>query len=989
MAHSPSDILELTRAAFRQEAEDLLSELDTALLQLEGSPTDGDSLNRAFRAMHTLKGSGATAGFVEVSTVVHDVENIFNGARDGRLTITSPIIDLVLKVGDVVRRMLAASRAENARLLDEGMTLVAELEGLVGPASVPPAPRVPSLTGPALDPRRSASAAEEPDLWAIHFAPDARIFHSGNDPLALLRELLALGCGLVRASTDKLFAEADPDPELCYLSWDIQLAAAVSRDEVREVFLFVEDESDLRIERVPVGQAWVLPADAYFEPSTAKDFREEAIEDIAELEAHTLGLEELPFDRERLAGLKRTLHNLKGVSGLMLGDMRRQAPARHPLRAMSELCHAAETYLVDFGDDPSGASSEETSEVLLETVDWLKSLVHAFDDGGDEWPAELLVKLGAASRALPQALPQAPAQRSMLASILSQCQDVMRSIEARRLPDALPSVLDWQMLTRALSTLTKATAFEGAAKTSAQLQAVVALCEAGARGELETSWEEFRDRYRAALSGLDAQATARAPSIAPPRSPSLAPSHTPSTSPSGRPHGRTITLRPSRPPTERPRQAGPQGPAAAAAAQPRSVRIEQAKLDVLMGAIGELLVAKNALPVLVSRVRSSDRQVSKEINETVARIAHIADDLQNAMRQIRMMPIRAAFQRFPRMIRDLARSESKQVQLIISGDDTELDKTVLEQIGDPLVHLVRNAVDHGIELPGQRLAVGKPEQGTVALEVLKEGSNVIIRISDDGRGMDPKRLRAKALEKGLFSDVELAAMSDQAALELIFLPGFSTAEKVTDVSGRGVGMDVVQSNIRQLHGTIALSSELGKGSVMSIKLPSSLMVSKGMLIECGTEQYVLPIEGVREMVKLRREQVRHFRGMAMTSIRGAICPIFSLARLLGLEAESADGTLMTAEESNAVIVSTRSGDLAVLVDRLVAEIDVIVKPLSAGLDKLTMFQGATILGDGSVALILDVGSLDTLVGHGQRALAARALAAADEAARTQPVARAR
>jgi len=217
------------------------------------------------------------------------------------------------------------------------------------------------------------------------------------------------------------------------------------------------------------------------------------------------------------------------------------------------------------------------------------------------------------------------------------------------------------------------------------------------------------------------------------------------------------------------------------------------------------------------------------------------------------------------------------------------------------------------------------------------------------------------------SQAQADALSDQQALELIMLPGFSTAEKVTSISGRGVGMDVVQSNVRQLRGTIGIASEVGRGSVISIKLPSNLMVSKGILVECSTEQYVLPIEGIREMVKIRRDVIRQFRHVAMANIRGSVCPLFSLAELLGLKARSDGGELFQDEEASAALISTRQGDIAVVVDRLVAEIDVIAKPLQEGLDKSLVFQGATILGDGRVALILDPGQLDALVPKGDNA----------------------
>ena len=942
MASSPSHVLELTRSAFRQEAEELLAELDTALLQLEAAPTELDSINRAFRAMHTLKGSGATAGFGEISALVHDVEDIFNGARAGRVRITSAIIDLVLKVGDIVRRLLAAPAGQGPQLLDEGMVFVRELKALVPTAGAPAAVKPAVATAPPVTP---VDLEANVGLWSIHFAPTARIFHTGSDPVMLLRELLSLGHGVVRASTARLCGETAIDPTLCYLSWDVQLATSEPREKLKDVFVFVEDVATVRIEPVASGQCWVLRAEAYFEAAIMQEFRDEAAEDIAEIEAHLLALEERAEDSDHLDGLRRSLHNLKGLSQLLLSDVKRPPPRRHPLRAVSELCHVAESFLQARGPG-RGALDDETADVLLQTVDWLKDLVDACDEGREAWPGELLtllgaVESGAAASILPSDLLASAlrgGQRPMIRAVVAQCEDVLRAIEAGREPGAPPSPDAWITLGRVLGTLEKTAAFEGATGVSSQLQALVSACHSAPQAPPE--WGSFRERYRSVVNGFDAGPAIVVPSI--------------------RPRGRTISIRPSRPAVA---SLGPKAAdAKAALTAPRSIRVDQDKLDVLMGAIGELLVAKNALPVLVARVRSSDNQVGKEIKATVDAIAHIADDLQNAMRQIRMMPIKSVFQRFPRMIRDLSRSENKSVQLIISGDETELDKTVLEQIADPLVHLVRNAVDHGIELPADRLAQGKPEMGTIGLEVLKEGSNVVIRISDDGRGMSPQRLRAKAVEKGLLSEADAAALPDRRALDLIFLPGFSTAETVTDLSGRGVGMDVVQSNIRALHGTIAITSEMGRGSSMSITLPSSLMISKGVLVECASEQYVLPIESIREMVKLQGEQIRRFRGVAMTNIRGAICPVFSLGRLLGLEATGGDDFVMTDGVARAAIVATQSGDIAVVVDRLVAEIDVIVKPLSRGLDKLVLFQGATILGDGSVALILDVRKLDALAG---------------------------
>jgi two-component system chemotaxis sensor kinase CheA len=966
MAFSPSNILGLTRAAFRQEAEDLLVELDASLLSLESTPTDAELLNRVFRAMHTLKGSGATAGFKEVSTILHDVETVFNDAREGRCAITSPIVDCVLKISDVVRRMMLAPDAAASSFLAEGMASAEELGRLVRPAGAPMAV-APAAAGLVPDEPSSDAGA----IWHVSFAPSRGIFHSGNDPLSMLREVLGLGHGKVRVRTSELLAERELDPEQCFLSWDLQVATSEPRERIQEVFAFVEDEATISIEKVAAKEAWVLPPGAYFDDPTIKDFREECEEDVADIEAHVIALEDTPADGDRLDALRRSLHSLKGLTRLLLSQAKRLPPRRHPLRAASELTHAAESFLDSGRARGVSTLDAETAQTLLESVDWLKRLLRDFDAPRDEtWPVELLGRLlGPESAAAPSLTPVAMSSarpRSMVLSVADQCDEVVGALARERSAEAVMSPGERKMLTRALRTLGQAATYEGIPALSPRVEVLLALC-GDQPAESETSWGAFRVEYEslgAILGGVRAAAR-----------------------PSARPTGRTISIRPSKPPgAERTSVAVPANVGAPAGATgatgatgamgatgagaPRSVRVDQTKLDRLMRAIGELLVAKNALPLLAKRVDTDRHAVGKEIKETGDRIAHIADDLQDTMRQIRMMPIKSVFQRFPRMIRDLARSENKQVQLILSGEETELDKTVLEQIGDPLVHLVRNALDHGIESPEERVAAGKPEMGTIGLEMSMEGSHIVIRCSDDGRGMDPSRLRRLVVEKGLRTEAEAAALSDARALELVFLPGFSTAAKVTSLSGRGVGMDVVQSNVRQLRGTIGIQSVLGEGSTISIRLPSSLMVSKGILFECEREQYVMPIESIREMVKLRREDVRTVRDISLANVRGTILPVFSLAVLLGLRGADAGGALGEVEEVSAAIVATRRGDIAVVVDRLVAEIDVIVKPLREGLDQMLVFQGATILGDGRVALILDPAQLDALIGVEPRARSA-------------------
>ncbi len=938
MAITPSQILELTRAAFRQEADELLSELDTTLLQLEASPMDAALVNRAFRAIHTLKGSGATAGFDAVSGVLHGVEDALNEAREGRLAMNGEIVDIVLKVTDVVRRLLQGSGSD-AALLEEGHASVRALaahlpaSGKVG--STPAAPA--ALAAPAKETTERGGS-----VHAVRFAPHRTIFHFGNDPLVMLRELAGLGAIVVRARVDALPALPELDPELCYLAFEAQVGTSRPEAQLREVFAFVEDDADVRITRTVAEHAWVLPPIAYFDPEAVADFVEEGEENIAALEAEVLALEENPSETQRVEVVFRALHNLKGQAGLLLSEMRLAPPVGYPLVAFRDLCHGVE----GFAELHRGTARKELDEagiqLLLQAVDSLKSLLADFLEArvAGDGAQRLLARLAQRGATVPP--PEAGAHATMLGSVAAQCRGLVSSIlrPGERVEGL--SATEVKSIYRALQTLGRAASYDSKPVVRERADEMLSTCrDLQAREDGARTLSVLVPQYRGLEEAL-AQSSERSAARSSP------------------PKARTISIRPSSPP-----KVSERAPAAdvGAAAGGRSVRVDQHKLDRLMRAVGELLVARNSLPTFSKRLEAERSSVFRDVKDVGERISHIADDLQDSVMAIRMMPIRTMFQRFPRMIRDLARSEEKQVQLIISGEETELDKTVIEQLADPLVHLVRNAVDHGLEPPHERVAAGKPELGTVGLKVSQEGSFVVIEISDDGRGMRVEKLRDKAVEKGLLTRAAADALSREATFELVFLPGFSTAASVTSISGRGVGMDVVRNNVRQLHGTIAIESVVGGGSTFTVKLPASLMVSKAILVESSGDQFLFPIESVREMVKLDASEIHGIAAQRFIHIRGSVCPIVALSTILGQQERAATGG-----EQSAAIVRTRLGDVALIVDRLVAEIDVIVKPLSEGLDRLRMFQGASILGDGQVALVMDPSQLGAVA---QAALSAR------------------
>ena len=381
---------------------------------------------------------------------------------------------------------------------------------------------------------------------------------------------------------------------------------------------------------------------------------------------------------------------------------------------------------------------------------------------------------------------------------------------------------------------------------------------------------------------------------------------------------------------------------------PSTIRIDQNKLDRLIRIVGELLVARGAFPLLVQKLNdgASGMGVVKELKEAGSNVSRIADELQSSVMSIRMLPVKTVFQKFPRLVRDLARSLGKEVRLVIEGEGIEMDKTILEQIGDPLVHVIRNAVDHGLEPPEERRTKGKEGAGLLTLRAVREAAGVTIEVTDDGRGLDAEALKRKAFEKGLITAEAAAGMGEQAAFQLVFLPGFTTAAKVTDVSGRGVGMDVVRSNVSNLQGTIEIRSKLGQGATFLIKLPTSLMISKGILLEAGGQEYILPLGNIRDMVKLPPEEAHACRGLALAQVRGTIYSIFGLADILGLPP-------VKTPELSVAIVESGTVKYGLVVDKFLTEVEVLVKPLTNGLEQCREFQGAAIMGDGRVVLVLN------------------------------------
>jgi len=644
---SHDQTLDKYKQAFQEEAREVLVELESALLELSEHRTDKELVGRVFRALHTIKGSGAMFGFDELAAFAHQLETAFDEVRAARLEVTSELLDVALAAQDQIRAMLeeAAGGAPAERTVAAG--ILAKLHKLTGLAESPPAGEAAPVRQPA------AAATGAVSTWKIHFCPGSELLRNGANPMLLLGELAQLGDLRAAASQAAVPRLEELDPERCYISWDMLLTTAAGREAIRDVFIFVEDCSELRIEPqvVPAPGTEVQPPKA---------------------------------SQERRTTFGRRAY-----------------------------------------DSPDNASS---------------------------------------------------------------------------------------------------------------------------------------------------------------------------------------------------------------------IRVPAARLDQFVNLVGELVTVQARLGAVAARRDDPEvTAVSEEIERLTAALR------ENSM-SIRMLPIRATFERFRRLVHDLTRDLHKDVELVIEGGDTELDKTVIEQLNDPLMHLIRNSMDHGIEPSADRIAAGKPATATLCLSAKHSGANVLVEVWDDGAGINAEAVRARAVEKGLVAGD--AQLTESEILSLILAPGFSTAKQVSDVSGRGVGMDVVKRNVEALRGTIEIASKPGAGTKVTLRLPLTMAIIDGLLVRIGKSYFVMPLANTLECVELTRQDVEKANGKHLADIRGELVPYIRLREYFNVHAERP-------EREQIMLTETEEGRYGFVVDQVLGDHQTVIKNLGRHYRHVQVISGATILGDGSVALILD------------------------------------
>ncbi len=384
----------------------------------------------------------------------------------------------------------------------------------------------------------------------------------------------------------------------------------------------------------------------------------------------------------------------------------------------------------------------------------------------------------------------------------------------------------------------------------------------------------------------------------------------------------------------------------------RSVRVDIDKLDTLMNLVSELIIAKNGLVSINNSSGDGAASGRQNFNEQIEYLERVTTSLHESVMNVRMVPIETVVNRFPRMIRDLSKKLDKKMELYMTGEETELDRTVIDEIGDPLMHLLRNSADHGLEHADLRAQRGKPEVGTIFLNAYQDGNNVVIEVGDDGNGIDVEKVRRKAIEKGTITSEQAEVMTDKDIIDLLFRPSFSTAEKISDVSGRGVGLDVVKSKIEALGGTVEVKTKLGEGSTFIVRLPLTLAIIQALMVKLGDEQYAISLGSIETLEDITKDDIKFVNSKEVIHLRDKVIPIIRLGELLDVKSSSEDNENMT-------VVIVRKGDkmAGMVVDSLIGQMEIVIKSLGSYINVNKMISGATILGDGDIALIIDVNTL--------------------------------
>jgi two-component system chemotaxis sensor kinase CheA len=969
------------RETFFAEAAEHLASIEEGILKLDLGGQCLPVLDTIFRCAHSIKGGAGTFDLVDVVRFTHELESLLDMLRTGAIEVSPAVVELLLQANDMVAALIGAAKHNlpSPAGTDDLLKRLEEVN-VASPCETP-------CAAPSTVPAQSSLGLNH---FQISISPAPDVFRRGIDPLLLIRSLADFGEISETKITSGLPKLTNCDPEKCYLAWTFCLSTAKSEDDIRQEFAFYDDNVRFKIEQLSSGHGRQTPPETQtslarsgIRPPSTSFFGAFLIKrGLVQIE-HVIGALDrqvssqivlgqlaLKLGRMSVDHVFQTL-NWAWENAVLFGDaavrlgylttkdvgdlIQLQRSTRTPIGAilveMGVISHEqVEAEFAIF----SRERDQQIAPLLAASLD-SKAEGQDLSDNQEmlgDFVAEACEHLEAAEQQL-LALEADPERRDALDAIYRAFHTIKGVSSFFNLQDITAlshAAEDLLNVARDGRVVLKGKAFELALSSVDGLKRQVGLVrDCLARGGLLQRDEQLAPlvaSLQAIISGTGESRVVPAPQPVVVRSPNqstsvAAPSETPSA---------------ASPVAPEPKKSANAQHEAGLSRRPNdwtekeTVKVDRDRLDNLINVIGELVIGESMVGQEFAEINAATGRESIALPQ----LNKIVRDLQEMSLSLRMVPVGATFQKMNRIVRDVARRLGKEIQFHTQGDDTEIDKTVVDQIGDPLMHMVRNAADHGIETPAERIAAGKPPQGHVTLRAFHQGGNIFIELEDDGKGLDRNAIIRKAVERGLISaGVEL---SDAEVCDLIFKPGFSTAKKVTDVSGRGVGMDVVRRNVEALQGSVTVSSRAGLGSIVTIRLPLTLAIVDGLTVGLGEQTYILPLVSVVESFRPRPADLKTLAGGSeVILVRGEAMPLLRLHQLFRIK-----GKVINPTEGLVVIVEERNRKCALLVDELLGQSQVVIKNLEANFRKVDGIAGATILGNGQVALILDVHGLSRL-----------------------------
>jgi two-component system chemotaxis sensor kinase CheA len=927
--------IEFYRRQFYQEARDILETLNENVLQLEVRPEDRELINSIFRGIHTIKGSAGSFDLDDISSFAHYFESLLSLLRDGVIDVNPDLIDLILAGIDHLFELINSYEKGTPVQVDNA--LVEKFNAIITGAKrtetrVKETRKQTKMESEETVPEEIEEVLRENaqkglNIYKITLNYDSETFRNGYDPLVLLKNI-SDSSSFYKAYVNwrDIPSISDFNPYELYLSPTVYIATELSKDDIIDLAF---DRSLIEVKDI----SFSVEAPELIEDETQKELLREFLNQlpdfISALEASALEYESTGSP-SALNNIFRIIHTIKGDSSYL------------GIEELSRFAHTFESFLEklrsgEFQPDP------EYTDVILRAIDDIKDMTSRVASGEE-------LSLPDSYRHLQKYL-SGMGKVSLPKIDLSEEEWEVFIFELQEYTEVISSCLDspldrekLKVIGRMITGLAKLFKYFNIDLAREQINKALNLIEiedfdtlpeiAGKIVEITRDIVENPDRYRAGKSVITTEEETKQV----PQAPSVAEEiQTQLMETKGE-------VKPSES-REQPRE------------QVGVLRVEERKVDQLSNLVGELLVARNTYEYLLSElaVNSSVTQsLLKMFKDNYYLISRLTQEMNQQVASLRMVPLRGVFSRFNRVVRDISRRENKKIRLVTDGEDIEVDKKIADILSEPLIHLVRNACDHGIESPQERIEKGKPEEGTVILRAFQEGTDIIIKVIDDGKGIDRRRIYEKAISLGL--DVP-QSIEDPGIFNLIFLPGFSTKEVVTDISGRGVGMDVVRNAVTALGGKIDINSREGEGTEITLTIPTSIGITLALMVEANGEVYAIPMDYIVETVKVPVDVLKKLYDRIGFYYRGEILPVERLDVLLSGETKEYKSVKEfispEIEEVPLVVIKVAQGKYGIAVDRLLRNMEITIKPMPDSFSGIDIFSGVSISGDGRVILVLN------------------------------------